>query len=358
MKRINLIIEESAGILGSLANVNIRVLVMAFAISLFTVSCGDDKDDDGNATVGLTVQNPPSVTDEVCIWVYDFSDPVTNLTQWMQWSTSGGNSDIIASGSVPEGSGAKAWAPVPLGSQSGSAGQRFTGSGAYLVEVSIENSTSANRFFSQVQFTSGSATIDWASASFDFDNQGSASGGTLTVSGYSGDANLPVYAHSDAGMVSIASLTLSSAGIGMIGGDGKISWSKVPNGSFTVYIVKNDQSLFKTSSPVTLANGAGTVAYSAFVAVTAGGDGTLTEAGMVGTWIYTYMFPLIVYEFYADKTGYTYKPIPIIGGRDDEEDFTWSIEDDKILTSLGDSFTYINATKIVRDDDTVEFIKQ
>jgi hypothetical protein len=46
MKRIKLIIEESAGILGSLANSGIRVFVMAFAIGLAVVSCNKDKDKD------------------------------------------------------------------------------------------------------------------------------------------------------------------------------------------------------------------------------------------------------------------------------------------------------------------------
>jgi hypothetical protein len=52
MKRINLKIEEWATGFRSIANISVRVLVMAFAVSLFAVSCGKDDDGDGGDDSG------------------------------------------------------------------------------------------------------------------------------------------------------------------------------------------------------------------------------------------------------------------------------------------------------------------
>ena len=105
------------------------------------------------------------------------------------------------------------------------------------------------------------------------DKGGNGGGGEtgFTITGYTGGANYTVYACTSASFTNATDIimnNISSGGNGDIKADGTVEWNKVPsNGSYTLYILETGSANVtkKTSSTVTITNGNGIVAYSAFV---------------------------------------------------------------------------------------------
>ena len=99
-------------------------------------------------------------------------------------------------------------------------------------------------------------------------NIGISSNDGFNVTGYSGSGSQILYASANAGINDLATLMTNQSGYGVISSSGKVTWAEPatgPSGTYTLYIVSGSSLLKKTSSPVEITNGNGTIAYTAFV---------------------------------------------------------------------------------------------
>jgi hypothetical protein len=158
----------------------IAVAVCLASIAIFAVSCGGNakkKAADGATETAqtetkaapakakggtLTVSNLTG--DEASITVYNVS---TAFSDWSAFNAAGGEpaSDktiaVSASASDPMMSFQPSASPIALYDYNNNFSDKvFTRSGTFLVQVSVK-SDYESRYFSQVTFKDGSATVDW-----------------------------------------------------------------------------------------------------------------------------------------------------------------------------------------------------
>jgi uncharacterized lipoprotein YehR (DUF1307 family) len=109
----------------------------------------------------------------------------------------------------------------------------------------------------------------------------SGSGSGFSISGYpTATSGMALYVSSNANITDLNTLNLNFVGLGTIDLTGNVTWTLTPpNGTYTLYIVRSpDEITMKTTSTVTITNGNGTVAYSAFADINGNSNGNAPKS--------------------------------------------------------------------------------
>jgi hypothetical protein len=129
-------------------NLFLGFTVLLLAVILSFSGCDTETDDESGGK--LTINNYPGII--FTVGVYDFSGRISNYTEYQNTDLTGKR---IAAGGQEK-------SPVSL-TTTLSDGPTFSRNGTFLIQLWENTSVSSLRFFSQVQFVNGSATINWDS---------------------------------------------------------------------------------------------------------------------------------------------------------------------------------------------------
>jgi hypothetical protein len=198
--------------------------------AVITLTCGNEKQDinvtqkatpRGTVNPGngvITISNLPAVSGETAVCVYDYSEDVNQVSYMLLY----GANMMLAEGSNRSGS------TVSLYSASGSS--RFSRTGIYAVYV-IKGEDDPGMYFGQVQFTGGSASIDYAAPSYDPNPCAPYhTGGEIIDGGYGDHDGWPVNLSDD-----LAALGVSTPEV-MTRHGYDFGWDGDENGATVIYI--------------------------------------------------------------------------------------------------------------------------